>query len=193
MTSQEAPSFGLPNLEAGADYHVVVYASNDLGSSPKVAFNASTLNLAEKRTAETRSKLSPIMNDPKELDVQDHIKVDPGLALLPIVAILCGVAIGLGTVALGVILMVRGRHAAGGADRNEDGLGDLASGDEASIKRYDAVCAASSSSSEVDLRPQSTVVVGHHHHHPGAGGSGNAGVGVKEHRFRGVPAGKSAE
>lgn len=185
LSSQEAPSFGLTNLEAGADYHVVVYASNDLGSSPKVAFNASTLNLAEKRTAETRSKLSPIMNDPKELDVQDHIKVDPGLALLPIVAILCGVAIGLGTVALGVILMVRGRHAGGAADRNEDGgLGDLASGDEASIKRYDAVCATSStaSSSEVDLRPQSTVVVGHHHHAGSAAG--------KEHRFRGVPAGK---
>ena len=32
-----------------------------------------------------------------------------GLALLPIVAILCGVAVGLGTVALGVVLLVRGR------------------------------------------------------------------------------------
>ena len=35
-----------------------------------LSFNTSTLNLAEKRTAETRSKLSPIMNDPKKLDVQ---------------------------------------------------------------------------------------------------------------------------
>ena len=47
-----------------------MYASNDLGLSPRVSFNTSTLNLAEKRTAETRSKLSPIMNDPKKLDVQ---------------------------------------------------------------------------------------------------------------------------
>jgi hypothetical protein len=52
------------------------------------------------------------MDDPKDLDVsvQELDAVDPGLALLPIVAILCGVAIGLGTVALGVILIVRGRH-----------------------------------------------------------------------------------
>ena len=72
-------------LEAGSDYHIVVYASNDLGLSPKVSFNASTLNLAEKRTAETRSKLSPIMNDPKKLDVtQDTIQVS-----MPIGCMVC--------------------------------------------------------------------------------------------------------
>ena len=70
MTNHEAPIFTLTSLEAGVDYHIVVYASNDLGLSQRVSFNTSTLNLAEKRTAETRSKLSPIMNDPKKLDVQ---------------------------------------------------------------------------------------------------------------------------
>ena len=79
----------------------------------------------------------------------NHLQVDPGLAILPIVAILCGVAIGLGTVALGVILMIRGRTPPG------DDFGDLASGDEASIKRYDAVCTTTdSTSSTEDLRSQ---------------------------------------
>ena len=62
---------------------------------------------------------------------QDHIKVDPGLAILPIIAILCGVAIGLGTVALGLILMIRGRHGA----MSSDDLADVGSGDDASLKR----------------------------------------------------------
>ena len=136
MTNQETPHFGLNGLEAGADYRVLLYASNALGTSPKVAFNVSTLNLAEKRTAETRSKLSPIMKNPQEdTQLRTNIEVDPGLAILPIVAILCGVAIGLGTVALGVILMVRGRGHGSGAD---DSLGDGHSGDE-THKRYDAV------------------------------------------------------
>jgi len=43
------------------------------------------------------------------VDALEAADVDRELALLPIVAILCGVAVGLGTVALGVILLVRGR------------------------------------------------------------------------------------
>ncbi len=43
------------------------------------------------------------------VDALEGNDVDPGLALLPIIAILCGVAVGLGTVALGVVLLVRGR------------------------------------------------------------------------------------
>ena len=35
------------------------------------------------------------------------VPADPGLALLPIITILCGVAVGLASVALGVILLVR--------------------------------------------------------------------------------------
>ena len=56
--------------------------------------------------------------------------MDPGLAILPIIAILCGVAIGLGTVALGLILMIRGRHGAMSSDDH-----DIASGDDGSLKR----------------------------------------------------------
>ena len=174
LSNVQAPTFNLASLEPGVDYHIVIYASNELGLSPKVSFNASTLNLAEKRTAETRSKLSPIMNDPKKLDVQDHVKVDPGLAILPVIAILCGVAIGLGTVALGVVLMIRGRSGHGDGD-----LGDVTSGDEASIKRYDAVCTAAPSSepSSSDLRPA----------HSSTSSGGNLGphhMG-SEQRFRG--------
>ena len=113
LTNAEVPRFAISGLEAGADFRLMIYASNLMGSSEAVGLNVTTLNLAEKRTAETRSKLSPIMDDPKDLMSSDLATssevVDPGLALLPIVAILCGVAIGLGTVALGVILIVRGR------------------------------------------------------------------------------------
>ena len=42
---------------------------------------------------------------------------DRGLALLPIVAILCGVALGLGTLGLGIILLVRRPVTAGGRRR----------------------------------------------------------------------------
>ena len=70
MTNHEAPTFSLTSLEAGADYHIVVYASNDPGLSAQVSFNTSTLNLAEKRTVETQINFYLIMNDPKKLDVQ---------------------------------------------------------------------------------------------------------------------------
>ena len=50
-----------------------------------MSFNATTLNMAEKRTAETRSKLSPITDDATK-NVQEKIsEVDPGLAILPII------------------------------------------------------------------------------------------------------------
>ena len=162
----------LDGLEAGAEYHIVVYASNMLGKSPKMSFNATTLNMAEKRTAETRSKLSPI-TDPEatknhDQELVDHRlsgEVDPGLAILPIIAILCGVAIGLGSVALGLIFVIRGRtdedNSTGGGSHNE------MSGDESSA-RYDPVEA-------MDLRTSSVV-----------------GVTNKStpERYRGVPAGQ---
>ena len=148
----------LDGLEAGAEYHIVVYASNMLGKSPKMSFNATTLNMAEKRTAETRSKLSPITDpeatknhDQELVDHRSGLDVDPGLAILPIIAILCGVAIGLGSVALGLIFVIRGRtdedHSSngGGSTHNE------MSGDESSA-RYDPV-------ETMDLRTSSVVGV----------------------------------
>ena len=51
------------------------------------------------------------------------------MAILPIIAILCGVAIGLGTVALGLVLMIRGRHG------NSDDRGDMSSDDDGNMKR----------------------------------------------------------
>ncbi len=116
-TSNELPPrFDLVGLIPGTEYQFVLYASNTLGTSSKVSLNATTLNLAEKRTAETRSKLEPLNDQEIEtsrnrggVDALEGSEVDPGLALLPIIAILCGVAVGLGTVALGVVLLVRGR------------------------------------------------------------------------------------
>merc|ERR1719225_1667648 len=124
-----------------------------------MSFNATTLNMSEKRTAETRSKLSPItdpeatkINHDQELvDHRSGLDVDPGLAILPIIAILCGVAIGLGSVALGLIFVIRGRtdedHSSngGGSTHNE------MSGDESSA-RYDPV-------ETMDLRTSSVVGV----------------------------------
>ena len=61
------------------------YLISTLGISPRMSFNATTLNMAEKRTAETRSKLSPITDDATK-NVQEKIsEVDPGLAILPII------------------------------------------------------------------------------------------------------------
>ena len=61
------------------------------------------------------------------------------------IAILCGVAIGLGSVALGLIFVIRGRS-------DEDGgQNDMTSGDESST-RYDAV-------ESMDLRTSSVVGV----------------------------------
>ena len=126
-TSNEIPPrFDLVGLNPGTEYQFVLYASNALGVSPKFSLNATTLNLAEKRTAETRSKLEPLNDQDMEtsrvrlgggVDALEGNDVDPGLALLPIIAILCGVAVGLGTVALGVVLLVRGRT------HEEDGEG----------------------------------------------------------------------
>ena len=174
LSNSEAPEFMLDGLEAGAEYHIVVYASNMLGKSPKMSFNATTLNMAEKRTAETRSKLSPI-TDPEatknhDQELVDHRsggEVDPGLAILPIIAILCGVAIGLGSVALGLIFVIRGRtdedSSTGGGSHNE------MSGDESSA-RYDPVEAMDL---RTDLRTSSVVGVNK----------------STPERYRGVPAG----
>ena len=75
------------------------------------------------------------MKNPQEDTPRTNIEVDPGLAILPIIAILCGVAIGLGTVALGVILMVRGRS----NGSQDDSLGDGGHSGDETHKRYDAV------------------------------------------------------
>lgn len=174
MSNAFAPNFTVTGLEAGVDYTVVIYASNDLGISPKVSFNVTTLNLAEKRTAETRSKLAPVMDSPKKLDVQEQIEVDPGLAILPIIAILCGVAIGLGTVALGVVLVVRGR---GEDDHSHSGDSrDAQSGDEAA--RYDAVVVGPVE--ELDLRPVNS----------GIKMNMNEQLGPPRGTYRAAPAGK---
>jgi hypothetical protein len=60
-TSNEIPPrFDLAGLIPGTEYQFVLYASNALGTSSKFWLNATTLNVAEKRTAETRSKLEPL-------------------------------------------------------------------------------------------------------------------------------------
>lgn len=201
LSSNERPHFQLLGLEPGTDFSLVAFASNELGTSEKVLFNATTLNLAEKRTAETRSKLSPIVDDPQSVGMDadaQQIEVDPGLALLPIVAILCGVGIGLGTVALGVVLIVRGRGDEDNADVSSDERhsngnqgGSVAGINATSGGRYDAVC--TSPSDEIDIRTaknkaehyraelgdsfdsdqqQQQQQHHHHHHHHGSSNSG---------------------
>jgi hypothetical protein len=122
--TRSEPVFELHSLKPGHDYALMLFASNALGRSPSRRINVTTLNVAERRTAETRSKLevgvgaaaAGVMTDDGVSSSGTGGGVaggqqagDPGLALLPIIAILCGVAVGLTTVALGVVLLVRGR------------------------------------------------------------------------------------
>ena len=103
LTSSDAPHFQIAGLTPGTTYQFAVYAHNIKGQSAKILFNATTLNLAEKRTAETRSKVGAVINEQNEAEKEKFgnelspNRVDPGLALLPIIAILCGVALGMFT------------------------------------------------------------------------------------------------
>ena len=88
-TSNETPPrFDLIGLSPGTDYQFVMYATNSLGTSSKFWLNATTLNLAEKRTAETRSKLEPLNDQEIEtsrarggVDALEAGDVDPGRVL----------------------------------------------------------------------------------------------------------------
>ena len=101
LTSSDSPHFQIAGLTPGTTYQFAVYAHNIKGQSAKILFNATTLNLAEKRTAETRSKVGAVINEQNEAEKEKFgnelspNRVDPGLALLPIIAILCGVALGM--------------------------------------------------------------------------------------------------
>eukprot|EP00094_Tigriopus_californicus_P000281 TCALIF_00272-PB protein Name:"Similar to NPHS1 Nephrin (Homo sapiens)" AED:0.10 eAED:0.10 QI:635/0.86/0.87/0.93/0.86/0.81/16/939/883 len=111
LTSLE-PRFRIVQLKPGQSYGLLLYASNALGLSSTRRLNASTMLLGDKRTAETRSQMA----SPAEVVAEtesglaqegpERHSANPGLALLPIVAILAGVAVGLTSVALGVILLV---------------------------------------------------------------------------------------
>ena len=101
LTSSEAPHFQISGLTPGTTYQFAAYAYNVKGQSAKMLFNVTTLNLAEKRTAETRSKVGAVINEKTDVEKEQFSneinsnRVDPGLALLPIIAILCGVALGM--------------------------------------------------------------------------------------------------
>ena len=101
LTSFEAPHFQISGLTPGTTYQFAAYAHNVKGQSAKMLFNVTTLNLAEKRTAETRSKVGAVINEKNDAEKEkfgneiNSNRVDPGLALLPIIAILCGVALGI--------------------------------------------------------------------------------------------------
>ena len=101
LTSSEAPHFQISGLTPGTTYQFAAYAYNVKGQSAKMLFNVTTLNLAEKRTAETRSKVGAVINEKTDVAKEEFgneinsNRVDPGLALLPIIAILCGVALGI--------------------------------------------------------------------------------------------------
>ena len=147
------PTFHLHRLKDGHDYTFLAYASNMLGRSLARRINVTTLNAAEKRTAETRSKLaaieagpdSPLSASAEESGQQIAPGGDQSLALLPVVAILCGVAVGLATVALGVILLVRGRSdevTEGGGSLGVGGAGSGTDGSDPEMDgrgKYDAV------------------------------------------------------
>ena len=100
LTSHDAPHFQMAGLSPGTTYQFAAYAHNIKGQSAKILFNVTTLNLAEKRTAETRSKVGAVINEQNDAESESfgnelsQDRVDPGLALLPIVAILCGVGLG---------------------------------------------------------------------------------------------------
>ncbi len=163
VTSSD-PRFDLRHLKAGQNYGYLLYASNVLGRGPTRRLNVSTMDLAEKRTAETRctirvaaycmwyrecqmrckltwhilrSKFAASKEEDAVGVSSDNDSASAsaaaaaaaaggtsGLALLPIAAILCGVAVGLSTVALGVTLLIKGRHGAGGGRDDSDGHGE---------------------------------------------------------------------
>lgn len=54
QTSKVA-SFAVNNLEPGTTYEIQIYASNTKGNSEIVHFSATTLNLPERRTGESRN------------------------------------------------------------------------------------------------------------------------------------------
>lgn len=106
--------------------------------------------MAEKRTAETKSKLAASQESGQDTSEAAAAAVpDPGLALLPIITILCGVAIGLGTVALGVVMLVRGRghEEEGGEGEDDEGRGNRG-------KKYDAVATEEDLVAERQIRHQ---------------------------------------
>lgn len=122
ITRSDHPEFEIHNLKPGRIYGVLLYASNLLGPGKTLRLNVTTAEMADKRTAETRTKVAAV-GDGSAADkaspasdtssssaaaTSDRADVNE-LALLPIITILCGVAVGLATLALGVIFLVRGR------------------------------------------------------------------------------------
>ena len=64
LTSHDAPHFEMAGLAPGTTYRLAAYAANVKGQSAKILFNVTTLNLAEKRTAETpRSKVGAVIDE----------------------------------------------------------------------------------------------------------------------------------
>ena len=68
LTSFEAPHFQISGLTPGTTYQFAAYAHNVKGQSAKMLFNVTTLNLAEKRTAETRSKVGAVINEKNDAE-----------------------------------------------------------------------------------------------------------------------------
>ena len=54
ISSADGPHFEMAGLTPGTTYQFAAFVYNLKGQSPKILFNVTTLNLAEKRTAETR-------------------------------------------------------------------------------------------------------------------------------------------
>ena len=119
ITRSDFPEFEVHNLKPGRIYGALLYASNVLGQGRTLRLNITTAELTEKRTAETKvaavgdeaavdKASSPDTSSSSAAATSDRTEGNE-LALLPIITILCGVAVGLATLALGVIFLVRGR------------------------------------------------------------------------------------
>ena len=138
VTRTGVPEFELHDLRPSSDYGILLYASNAIGKGLTLRLNVTTLEMAEKRTAERRSKVAAVEDGSAESSSSSSssssavselpgAKADPGLALLPVITILCGVAVGLATVALGIIFLVRGR---GEDSANRNGGSSGSDGDD---------------------------------------------------------------
>ena len=150
ISNPERPHFEMAGLSAGTSYQFAAYVYNVMGQSAKILFNVTTLNyFAEPRSKENEVGAKPVINDPDAEGAQESVgemnQVDPGLALLPIIAILCGVAIGLGTIGLGIILLVRGRTHHGRHRRSRTDSLSGSGGSLATPATYDACPSGSSS------------------------------------------------
>ncbi|CAB4060984.1 unnamed protein product [Lepeophtheirus salmonis] len=148
------PAFELTNLTPGTSYSLRAYTSNNLGRSTVRELNITTLNPAEKRIAEMKSKpslINVLLSENKDNsgdsilpleglgDDQAIIESQEPQIGLTWLAILCGVCVGLGLLSFVIILLVRNRIRRQNLNVHHRRSSSTGSGASLNDRRYDAV------------------------------------------------------